>query len=178
MNAVLIGLQMIESEDGRTLFEQLYLEYRQLMFYVARNILYNDQDAEDAVHQAFLSIMENLQKISKVRCPKTKAFCVIIVKRKAIDLLRARKHIACEALEDGACGVDIPLPGDHGLADAMAKIPNRYQEALLLHFYFGYTTREMEKHLGLTRSAVLKLIWRAKEALRRQLEEDGKTNEK
>lgn len=174
---MLIYLQMIDSEEDRILFEQLYLAYRQHMFYVANHILHNEQDAEDAVHQAFLSIIENLQKISEVWCPKTKAFCVVIVRRKAIDLLRAREHASQEKFEDGVCSTDIPLPGDSGLADAMAKIPDRYREALLLHFYFGYTTREMEKYLGLTRSAVLKLIWRAKEALRVQLEKDGKANE-
>lgn len=170
---MLIYLQMIESEEDRALFEQLYLEYRQLMFYTAKRILHNDQDAEDAVHQAFLSLIENLNKLSDIKCPKTRAFCVVIVENKAIDILRSKKYISQEEFQEATCGIEIPLPGGNGLADALAKIPARYREALLLHFYVGYTTHEMEKQLGLTRSAVLKLMWRAKLALREQLEKDG-----
>lgn len=43
------------------------------MFHVAMKILKNEFDAEDAVHQAFLSLIENLKKISDVKCPKTRA---------------------------------------------------------------------------------------------------------
>jgi len=39
------------------------------------------------VHQAFLSILENLDKISNVECPKTQSYIVIIVERKAIDTI-------------------------------------------------------------------------------------------
>lgn len=50
---MLIYLQMIESEADKSKFEQLYLKYRSLMLRVAMRILHNEQDAEDAVHQAF-----------------------------------------------------------------------------------------------------------------------------
>ena len=170
---MLVYLQRIESEKDRALFEQIYLEYRQLMFYVARKILPNDQDAEDAVHQAFISILENLRNCSDVKCPETKAFCVIIVENKAIDILRAKKRISQEELSEALQGVEIPLPGDGGLADALAKIPARYREAILLHFHAGYSTREMAKTFGMTQSAVQKLLWRAKNALREQLNKEG-----
>ncbi|MDD4296801.1 MAG: sigma factor [Ruminiclostridium sp.] len=51
---------MIDSEGDKTKFEQIYLKYRELLFYVAIKILRNEHNAEDAVHQAFLSILENL----------------------------------------------------------------------------------------------------------------------
>ena len=49
---MLIYLQMIDTPEERSKFELLYREYRGLMFHVANRILENDQDAEDAVHQA------------------------------------------------------------------------------------------------------------------------------
>ena len=70
---MLIYLQMIETDEDRQKFIQLYETYRGLMFYVANRILHNTEDAEDAVHQAFLSIIENLDKISMVHCPKSRA---------------------------------------------------------------------------------------------------------
>ena len=50
---MIIYLQMIDTPEDRSKFEQIYLEYRGLMFHVANEILHNEQDAEDAVHQAF-----------------------------------------------------------------------------------------------------------------------------
>lgn len=60
---MIIYLQMLETPEEKSKFEQLYLEYKGLMFHVAYEILHNEQDAEDAVHQAFVKIAENIKKI-------------------------------------------------------------------------------------------------------------------
>lgn len=106
---MLIYLQTLPTEQERQSFEALYLRYRGLMLSVARQFLTEPQDAEDAVHQAFLSILKNFHKISSVDCPETRAFVVIIVERKAMDILRAKKKTV--PLEETERGVDIPLPG-------------------------------------------------------------------
>lgn len=56
---MILYLQMIDAPKDRSKFERLYLAYRDLMFYVANQILHNEQDAEDAVHQAFLKVGED-----------------------------------------------------------------------------------------------------------------------
>ena len=91
---MILYLQMIETDDDRVKFEKIYHLYRGLMFYVANRILQNEQDAEDAVHQAFLAIIIHLKKISEIDCPKTKSFVVIITENKAIDMIRERKHLS------------------------------------------------------------------------------------
>ena len=73
-------------------FEELYITYRKLMFYVAKGILGNDQDAEDAVHDAFLAIAKNFDKISTDDRHKTKAFVVIVVENKAINIYHHKKR--------------------------------------------------------------------------------------
>lgn len=170
---MLIYLQMIESEEDKSKFLEIYNQYKYLMFSVANRILKNEYDAEDAVHQAFVSIIDNLNKIGAVDCPETRSYVVIITENKAIDIIRSRKHLAGEELNDAIHGIEIPLPGDNGLADAMAKLPARYREVLLLRFDNGYNTKELAKMLGMTQGSVQKLIWRAKDALKKQLEKDG-----
>ena len=169
---MLIYLQMIESEEDKSKFEAIYNQYRYLMFSVAYKLLDNQYDAEDAVHQAFLSIIDNLDKIKETNCPETKSYVVIITEHKAIDMIRARKHLSGEELIEAIHGIDIPLPGDNGLADAMAKLPARYREVLLLRFDNGYSTKELAKMMDMTEGSMQKLIWRAKEALRKQLQAD------
>ena len=170
---MLIYLQMIESEEDKSKFIAIYNQYRFLMFSVANKILESQFDAEDAVHQAFVSIIDNLDKIRSVDCPETKSYVVIITEHKAIDIIRSRKHMSGEELIDSLHGIEIPLPGDNGLADAMAKLPARYREVLLLRFANGYSTREISKMMEMTEGSMQKLIWRAKEALRKQLGQDN-----
>lgn len=47
-------------------------------------------------------------------------------------------------------GIEIPLPGDHGLADAMARLPAAYRDILLLRYYNGYSVREISSMLHIT----------------------------
>ena len=47
---MLFLMMMIDSEEERSKFELIYRTYRNLMFYVARDILNDDAAAEDAVH--------------------------------------------------------------------------------------------------------------------------------
>lgn len=101
-------LQTTENEEDRRKFAELYESYRELMFGVALRILRSEADAEDAVQQAFLSIFENFKKISRVHCPKTRAYVVIITEHKALDLLRGKKHIAAEEW-DWACFTNAAL---------------------------------------------------------------------
>lgn len=48
---MLIYLSMIESEADKSLFEQLYIRYKGLMYHIAYRILQNREDAEDAARE-------------------------------------------------------------------------------------------------------------------------------
>ena len=71
---MIIYLEMINAPEERHKFEVLYRAYRRMMFYIANRILNNEQDAEDAVHSAFVYIAENIQKIDEPMCPKTRGY--------------------------------------------------------------------------------------------------------
>lgn len=55
---MILYLSMIDTPKEQVKFELLYWEYKDLMFYTANRILNHSQDAEDAVQQAFLSIIK------------------------------------------------------------------------------------------------------------------------
>jgi RNA polymerase sigma-70 factor (ECF subfamily) len=170
---MIVYMQLIESDEDKSKFEQIYLKYRNLMFYVARKILSNQQDAEDAVHQAFVSIIENLEKISDVGSPKTRSYIVIIVERKAIDLIRKNEKVVSMESIDAAAGIEISLPDDGSISNAFANLPARYREVLLLHYDNGYSTKEIAQMFQMKRPAVQKLLWRAKNALQEILDKEG-----
>lgn len=143
------------------------------MFQVALKVLHNEHDAEDAVHQAFLSILKNIKKFAEVECPETRRLIVVIAERKAIDVFRVNNRHSVVPYEDEVYGVKVSIPEDKGLASAMAKLPARYREVLQLRFGIGLTTKEIGELFGMTQESVQKLVWRAKQSLQKQLEKDG-----
>ena len=128
-------LQMLDSEEERSRFERFYLRYRDVMFRVAIKLLHSEMDAEDAVHQAFLAILPHFSKIHEIDCPETRAYAVIITERKAIDLLRARQRISGLDPEEAEYE-PLPLPGDEGLADAMARVQPPTDKGRRLKLYY------------------------------------------
>ena len=168
-----VYLAMIDSPDDQAKFEKIYHKYRYLMLHVAKQILQNHHDAEDAVHQAFISIIENIDKISEIDSPKTRSFIVIISKRKAIDLLRQNTRRQTLELDEDIAGIEMPFDLDNPIAAAIAKLPAQYRDVLLLRFDNGFTTKEIASMLNVSDSGVRKLIARAKRSLQEMLEKEG-----
>lgn len=169
---MLIYLQMIEDEEEKSKFIQIYTKYKDLMFCVAKRILGNDADAEDAVHEAFLASLKHLHKFSEIECPETRSYFVIIVENKAIDHFRKRKH-ETDVYDDARSGIEIPMPGDHGLEDALASLEPNYRQVILLRYDNGYSAKEIAAMLGKSQASVEKMLWRAKIKLEMRLREIG-----
>ena len=176
LDPMLIYLQLIETEEDKSKFEQIYLEYRSLMFHTAYKLLRHEEDAEDVVHQSFLKIIDVLEKISDPMCHKTKALVVIIVERTAIDLYRRRKRRVTIPFDEGYASRSIPTQAEamaHGdsFARAMAALPVRQREVLLLKYDWGYSNREIAALVSMEEVNVRKTIQRAKEHLATALQE-------
>lgn len=173
---MILYLQMLETPEERSKFEIIYLEYRDLMFYVANRILHDRQESEDAVHEAFLKMIKILHRIDEPKCPKTKNLVVIIVERTAIDLWRRRNRRPLLPMEEAALDRHSPQPaepmeGRWTLAQAMASLPEKYRSLLLLRFDNGFSEAEVAQLLSMTQANVHKTIQRARKKLEQILEE-------
>lgn len=168
---MLVYLSMIESDEDKSKFEKIYERYRGLMFFTAMHILDHKQDAEDAVHQAFVSIIENLERITEPECPKTKAYVVIITERKALDIVRRKSRISHLEFDESMFGTATPPPETTELAAAILQLPATYREIVLLRYYYNYSTKQIAKMLEMTDSATQKALWRAKMMLNQVLNE-------
>jgi len=168
---MLIYLQMIENNDDKDKFEQLYMKYRSLMYQSALSILQNNEDAEDVVHQAFISIIENIDKVKAVDAPETRSFCVLCCKNKALDLYRKKKRWGEVQLIDNL--TELAAPDYDGRLDmAIAKLPLTLGTVVLLHYDNGFTIEEIAEILGITVVAARKRLTRAKNELRKTLREE------
>lgn len=162
---MLIYLMMIDSTADQSKFEKVYLTYKGLMYHTAYKILNSEEDAEDAVHNAFVKIAENISKITDPVCSKTQVYVVTIVENKAIDLYRANQRRRSVTYLDDISGISVEESKVHGLAACMAKLSPRYRQIILLKYYQGFSCREIAKMLNITEANAVKLDQRAKNKL-------------
>lgn len=170
---MMIYMAMIDDLNDRKKFEHIYVTYKGLMFYVANQILKNNEDSEDAVHNAFIAIAKNISKIQDIECPKTKSYIVNIVESKAIDLYRKKhKEYSMEYIEENI-GITVEAPAENELADCILKLPARYREIILMKYSYGLTCKEIALQMGISIENANKLDQRAKKRLMQICEEEG-----
>lgn len=94
-------MSFIDDESHRRLFEKIYIEYRDPMFFMARSVLGNDSDAEDIVHDVFLKIAKkHMARISRIKNDTDlRNYLLTATKHTALDHLRKhrRERISADA---------------------------------------------------------------------------------
>lgn len=157
---------MPEHTMGQIKFEHIYIQYRNLMYRTANDVLHNSSDAEDAVQQSFVNILENIQQIETDSEPRLRSFVVKVARNCAIDILRKKRHMCQIQLEKAAestvCGL-----GD--IIICIQQLPEQYQKVLLLKSLYGYSSGETAEILKISEANVIKIHQRAKKKLRQLL---------
>ena len=166
-------LQMLDTPEEKILFEQIYLKYRGLMYHVADGVLHNRQDAEDAVHNAFLRVIKHFKKIQNTSARDLAPLITVIARNEAISLQRKRKGEAtledwddlAETLED--------ITDYHALVDSFTCLPQTYRAIMEMKLLLGYSDGEIAARLGLSKTAVSTRVSRGRQLLRDIVEREG-----
>ena len=174
---MLIYLSMIESGEDKRKFEKLYKEYRQIMFYIANRILRDEYLSEDVVHQSFIRIMKNLDKIGEVESRKTKAFVIVVVENIAIDFYRKRSKENRVSFDEVEIYISDVIEEDNlvlsHIEEAILKLPINYSSVLRLKYSQGYSNKEIADILSISEANVRQRISRGKKKLQEILSEGG-----
>ncbi|WP_242965273.1 RNA polymerase sigma factor [Petroclostridium xylanilyticum] len=146
------------------------------MFYVANRILNDERLAEDAVHQAFLKILENFDKVGEISCHKIKSYVVTMVRNNAINMYNRRKRYAAIPLEELKFSIAEEKQEQTGdldyLAEAILKLPVIYKDVLTLKYVQEFSNEEIAKMLDISEATVRKRLERAKRRLEEILERE------
>ena len=132
-------------------FGQLVTRHQRRAYAVARAIVLNHEDAEDAVQEAFLHAYRALDRFRPDQA--FGAWLHRIVANAALDLTRRRKvREADELPETVASPFRDPAESDDlrkKLHDALADLPPRQRAVIVLHDIEGYKHAEIGKTLGI-----------------------------
>lgn len=172
---MIIYLQMIETDEDKSKFEEIYYAYRNLMYRIAYDRLQHIQDAEDVVHQAFVKIAENIKSIEPVS-PKTKQFIAIMIENKVTDVFRMRnKHPVTDYHDELQNHLSAEMAGEDLLVECILKLSEQQRTVIWMKYHHGYTLKEISKMLGISLAWAQKIDQRAKTKLEELYLEGGGT---
>ena len=174
LNVLVYTVQLKTREDKLT-FERIYLDYRDSMYRAANRILNNEQDAEDAVHQAFVSLVKHTARLRKAPPDSLYAFLVTVAQNKALDIIRSRAHFAPSAELEKLSSLSCDLSEKSAFSIALAGLNPAHREVLILRYVYGYSSKEAAEIMGINPDALRKLAERAKKQLRDKLEAKEET---
>lgn len=171
-------LALLDTAEEKSRFEELYLLYRQDMYKTAYSILQDSFEAEDVVHEAFLIVIKKLDKISKIKCPRTHAFLIIIVKNLAFKVYNERKKINTYDIDNIEMADSTDIEDEviseielSQLENILKQLPEDYYQILFLEQYMGFTIKDISESLNITYENAKKRLQRAKSKLRKLIEE-------
>lgn len=170
---LILYLQMLDTPEEKNRFEQIYLKYRSLMYHVADDVLHDRQDAEDAVHNAFLRLIKKFSKFQNTPARDLAPQIVVIARNEAISLLRKKRDLAPLEDWDGFAETSEAAADYRALVDSFASLPRTYRAVMEMKLLLGYSDGEIAAKLGLTKTAVSTRISRGRQLLRDIVEREG-----
>ena len=175
-------LSVLETDEDRCQFEDIYRQYKNRMYKFAISILHNNEDAEDVVHQSFLTIANNFDKIKSFSCHEMNSYIVIIIRNTSINLYNKNKRNSERttklAEEQTTVEVDFfnNIDYEH-LVQIISGLPLIYKEILLLRYVEEFTVKQISAMLGISIDNVRKRTERAKKLLKAKLESGEQNGE-
>lgn len=156
-------LNTIDYTDDKEKFEKLYIKYRSKMYYVAMSVLHDRYDAEDALHNAFIAVAKNINKIADINSDETTAYLFRTAKNTALNVYSKKKRQAeREILVDNYCDIDNISDGEligeaektqfEEVVSCIESLPEHYRTVLGLHFRQEYTAPQIAKTLGINQA--------------------------
>ena len=171
---------------SKTDFELLFNANSKKVFNICLNIVQSTEDAEDIVQEIFIEVFHSFNTFDEKSTLATWIYRIAV--NKSIDFLRAKKRKKRFAIitllfhPDKAGRMPDISHFDHPavilenkertdiLFKAISKLPESQKTAFVLHKIEGFSQKEIAPIMNLSAKAVESLIQRAKENLKKLLE--------
>jgi RNA polymerase sigma-70 factor (ECF subfamily) len=171
-----LALSSMEGSRAEIDLAELVETYSPVLFRIAHSVLRSRAEAEDAVQDVFVRVLEHRRTLATVR--DMRVWLIRIAWNLALD---RRRRIRPEQFDEGFAEglVAKNQPVDQVLNEArrmravlreLEKLPRAERDVLLLAAIEELGTAEMAEVLGRSESAVRALLFRARTRLRERLE--------
>ncbi len=152
--------------DEATQFKHDYLPLQPAMQRMAEHLLGSEDDAADVVQDCFVTLWNDREKLRRV--VNREAWCIMLVKRRCVDLLRRRRpteqideRILAAEVDDRAAEERLQLA-----MDLIGRLPERQAEAVRLKHFDAADTQQIADKLHISEGNVYTLLSRAYSSLK------------
>lgn len=147
--------------------ERLVDTYGDMLLRLASSRLRSTADAQDAVQEVFLYLLEH--EVTFKSEAHEKAWLIRATLHRASDLQKraARGDLPLEEVPEPAAP-----EAENVLLEAVRALPEQYAAPLYLHYYAGYSLKEIGRLLGLPAATVGTRLSRGRAKLKTILQED------
>ena len=173
-------LDLLDTDEEKSKFKQLYYKYNDLLMWIAMDKLKNQHFAEEAVQDAFFYIAKNFDKVGEVDSRYTKGYLSRVVEglsinkynkeKKIISLSDDEEEYATYARDDDTFFDNLEVLD---LKDAVSKLSDESQNYLYFTYFYGYTSNEIAEMYSISPESVRKKIQFAKRDIRKYFEEEN-----
>jgi len=176
-------LSLIDSPDDQEKVMMIYDEFYTFMVYIAKKYVKNESDIEDIIQDCMLRIIECIDRLDFSVYEKTKKFCAIIVRNRAIDFCR-RKENQKLMLEDTYytdCDDSVKNPCDMIINKEIVNIvyreiynlSDRYRDVCMFKLVYKLKEKDIATLLDLPLELVSMRASRGRKMLREKLVKEG-----
>jgi RNA polymerase sigma-70 factor (ECF subfamily) len=166
---------MLRTAGGDTAaFNEIILRYQQTAWRLASRFSGNTHEAEDIAQEAFFRIFLAVPRYRPTASFTTYLYRIIL--RLCMDSTRKKRAV----VKEEAAGHEYPGPGpgqqaldrerDAAVRAAIRRLPHRQRSAVILKEYMELPYRDIAEILHTTPKSVERLLCRARDVLRRELE--------
>lgn len=148
---------------GKDAFSFAFTQYTDTVYRVAVHNTRCKSDAEDVTQEVFVKLLESSKKFKDGE--HLKAWLIRVTINECRTLMRKYSRETEQSAEIADCAV---YDGDSVL-EAVKALSENYRNAIYLHYYEGYTAKEIGKILDSKENTVLSWLSRGRAALRKEM---------
>lgn len=145
--------------------EKVYLEYKNLMYFIIASYVPNKFDVEDILSESFIKAVEHREEVKKPE--SLKSYLAEIAKNQALNFLKSQREVPSSDVIDEIYGEEDR--SNTLLSTLEPLLTNKETIVTYLKVGFSYTWEEIAKETGISVSSVRRIYEGAKEKLRKEL---------
>ena len=159
------------SKSKQDLFNDFVSQYVDDLYRYAYWLTNSKVVSEDLVQETLLRAWKSIHKLQDSNAVKSWLFTIL--RRENARRFERKQFEYCdfptEEVSSHHCEYDTSTEA-HVLRTALKKLPVEYREPLLLQVEFGYSQKEIARHLNISLAGAGTLLFRARQKLRELIE--------